>query len=374
MKKLSLFLLCIIMLLSGCQTNKEKDSTVVDLSLLDKNTIEDLDKVVLANNFKGIACIYYDGIKCYESDTGYANESQNLENDSKQIYRIGSLSKQFTAAGICILCEDKKMNLEDTLDLYFDDYQNGNKITIKNLLNMCSGIPDYIGNRTNNNGVYKEKNIDFEISNNKTAVENQKEIQKWILSQTLEFEPGATFEYSNSNYFLLARIIEIVSGQNYCDYIENEVIKKAGLTSTGFDESTITTVGHIYDSTMTEKDMMETLDIEWLYYPGVLLGCVDMVSSVDDLFIWLTYLKSGELVGQEMIDKFFEKNDYHFGFGFITTDDSVAMSGFINCYTSYMQMDDRFTVIALSNYYSDDFPIVKTGTGINKILSKEFGK
>ena len=172
---------------------------------------------------KDIVYLYCEDAK--EKD-GTTRVSQNT------VFDIASCSKTFTAVCILQLMERGKLSLEDTLDKYFPEYETGKKITINNLLHMSSGIPDY------NNNPDPFWNISGEDAANKKLSDvyfdriSDEEFLQAMYKAPLGFEPGTQYEYSNSNYHVLAFIIEKVSGMKYCDYVKKNIFDKCGMTKT----------------------------------------------------------------------------------------------------------------------------------------------
>lgn len=122
-------------------------------------------------------------------------------------YYIGSLTKQFTAAAVMILQEQDKLSTDDTLDKYYPDYKYGSDITIRNLLTMTTGLPDYLGKSDES---VRANAPQYDISEKNSAKDNHSVILKWILSQEIDNDEE-NYSYSNSDYFILGDIIEKVS-------------------------------------------------------------------------------------------------------------------------------------------------------------------
>ena len=171
-------------------------------------------------------------------DIVYLYCENELEKDGKTIvsqntvFDIASCSKTFTAVCILQLMEQGKLTLEDTLDKYFPEYETGKKITISNLLHMSSGIPDYLNNPDpfwNISGADAANKQLSDILQDRTTDE---ELLKAMYKAPLSFEPGSQYEYSNTNYRLLAFIIEKISGMKYCDYIKKNIFDKCGMKKT----------------------------------------------------------------------------------------------------------------------------------------------
>lgn len=317
----------------------------------------ELDAIINNHHYEGVASVYYKGKKVYESATGYADKDVNRKNSPQDIFRIASLTKQFTATGICLLYEQGKLSVYDTVSKYFPYVAYGDMVTIENLLNMTSGIPDFASNR------YEGSSL-FEISQYNTADANKQILENWILSCNLSFTPGTMWDYSNSNYFLLGRIIEIASGQKYEDFINDKIINPLKLKSTGFDLNSVTTNGYVYDSAKSELALLSETGTQWLIYPGVMFASGDMCSRVDDLYVWITALRDGKIVKPQTFSVMTQNNSISYGYGFFVNDVACYHTGHVGSYLSYLGLarEKDFVVITLSNTYSDSE--VHSGIGV----------
>jgi D-alanyl-D-alanine carboxypeptidase len=172
------------------------------------------------NKAMGSLTISKNGIIVYSKAIGYSfisgNEKLSATDQTK--YRIGSISKMFTATMIFQLIEDGKLNLTTTLDKYFPQLPNANKITISNLLNHRSGLHNFTA--------------DPEYLTWMTLPKTQDDMLAIISKSKVDFQPNEKFSYSNSNYVVLGYIIEKVSKQSYPKYLSNKITSKIGLSNT----------------------------------------------------------------------------------------------------------------------------------------------
>src|SRR5215213_5178822 len=150
--------------------------------------------------FNGSALVAENGKVIYKGAFGQANMEWNIPNTPDTKFRLGSITKQFTATVILQLVEQGKIKLDARLSDYLPEYRKdvGNKVTIHNLLTHTSGIPSY----TSQPGFFEN------VSRNPYKVDD---FVKKYASGNLEFEPGSKFSYNNSGYFLLGAIIEHVT-------------------------------------------------------------------------------------------------------------------------------------------------------------------
>jgi len=148
------------------------------------------------------------------------------------IFDIASESKTFTAVAILQLAEKGKLDINDTLDVYFPDYEAGKNITIYNLLHMTSGIPDYLNDPYSFWGLEDEEEIESITVDILNDVTTDEDLLQALYEAPLYFDPGTDFSYSNTNYRLLALIIEQVSGKSYSDYVQKNIFDKCGMDNT----------------------------------------------------------------------------------------------------------------------------------------------
>ena len=173
-----------------------------------------------------------------DNDIVYLYGENATEKDGKTlvsqdtVFDVASVSKTFTAVCILQLMEKNKLSLDDTLDKYFPDYENGKKITVYNLLHMSSGIPDYMNDPDPFWNISGADAANKKISDILQDRITDEEFMKALYQAPMQFEPGSQFAYSNTNYRLLAFIIEKLSGMKYCDYVKKNIFDKCGMKKT----------------------------------------------------------------------------------------------------------------------------------------------
>ena len=155
---------------------------------------------------------------------GSANLEWNIPNDPSTKFRLGSLTKQFTAASILLLEERGKLSVSDPVKKYLPDAPAAwDKITLYNLLTHTSGIPSFTGFPD-----YAESEPFATTPANLVARFRDK---------PLEFEPGTKWNYSNSGYALLGYLIEKVSGESYADFVQKNIFTPLGMKDSGYDSA-----------------------------------------------------------------------------------------------------------------------------------------
>ncbi|MDD7794291.1 serine hydrolase domain-containing protein [Clostridium sp. 'White wine YQ'] len=333
---ISTLLITFTLLLTGCSNNKADTIETVNKDKDKDETYLKLENYMKKySNFNGTVLVAKNEKILFENGYGMANAENKIQNTPKTVFRIASITKQFTATAILMLQEKGLLNVQDTIDKYIENYPNGNKIKIYNLLNHTSGIPEY---------------IKF-ISSDSYTPEKLVELFK---DKKLNFTPGTKYEYSNSNYVLLGYIIEKVSGMSYENYMEENIFKPLKLESTGtlnnMDRATEKAEGYAYinhKSNQYQKDI--NMDPSLAYAAG------NLYSNAEDLLVWNNNLCSGKLINdnslKEMLTPY--QNGYGFGWFIINKDNQklIEHEGDILGFTSLIRrdMNTGYVVILLSN-------------------------
>jgi len=230
---------------------------------------------------------------------GMAVQSKGIPNTAQTVFSTGSITKQFTAAGIMKLEMMGKLRTEDPLGKYLNNVpEDKKKITLHHLLTHTSGLVQDVGG-------------DYEIAARDETV-------KKILAQPLEFEPGTEFRYTNLGYTLLAAVIELVSGEPYEKFLNQHLFKPAGMNSTGYRGPgwSQMVVAHWYNG---EIDNDIPLEKNYPYWN--LIGNGGILSTTDDMFRWHRALLGEKILSAEVKKKLFTPflNDYGYGWDILKT-------------------------------------------------------
>jgi CubicO group peptidase (beta-lactamase class C family) len=255
-----------------------------------KNNAE-FDKI-LSSQFKAdapgcAALVMKKGEVVYRKAFGKANLELNVPMQPGMIFRIGSITKQFTAVAILQLEEQGKLSLQDEITKFIPDYPtHGYKITVEHLLTHTSGIKSYTG--------MKEATTDI-MRKDMTP----KELIDFFKDQPMDFEPGTKYLYSNSGYALLGYIIEKVSGESYAQYLENHIFKPLGLKNTSYDNTLNIVKNRVpgYSKTDSTYNNAVYISMTLPFAAGSLL------STVDDLYTWTKGVRSGRIIKPETFAK-----------------------------------------------------------------------
>ncbi len=239
-------------------------------------------KAVTAGHVAGMSLsVARDGSIAYERGYGFANLAHRVKATPETHYEIGSITKQFTATAVLQLKEAGKLSLSDTLARWIPEYKRGAAITIKELLQQTTGVPDY----TDVNH--------FE----KIAGTQQPSFAKMlalVADKPLAFTPGSKFAYSNTNYILLGEIVERASGTTWERYVRAHLFAPAGMTQSGFidDEAKLQPMATGYQMTKSGIKVAPPLLSGWAWSAGAI------VSTVGDMQAWDAALLRGKLVNQ----------------------------------------------------------------------------
>lgn len=249
--------------------------------------------------FSGALLAAKDGEVILNKGYGMAVRSKGIPNTAQTVFCTGSITKQFTAAGIMKLEMMGKLRTEDPLGKYLNDVpEDKKKITLHHLLTHTSGLVQDVGG-------------DYEIAARDETV-------KKILAQPLEFEPGTEFRYTNLGYTLLAAVIELVSGEPYEKFLNQHLFKPAGMDSTGYRGPgwNQMVVAHWYNG---EIDNGIPLDKNYPYWN--LIGNGGILSTTDDMFRWHRALLGEKILSAEAKKKLFTPflNDYGYGWDILKT-------------------------------------------------------
>lgn len=281
---------------------------------------------------------------------GLANVELNSAAKPDTVYEIGSVTKQFTSTAVMMLVEENKIKLDAPIGDYLADIPATWKpITIRQLLNQTSGIKDY----------FTDDQPDFLKAAHYPAAKER--ILKPALDAPLNYAPGESYNYSNTNHFLLGLLIEKTSGKTYADFMRTRIFEPLGMTATRVNDqrSVIANraAGYNYDWSANVLRRADSVDADWAYAAGAI------VSSVNDLAKWDIALDGEKLVKnsskKEMwtAGKLNSGAPHRYGFGWyvdlVNGHTNLSHGGDIPGFATYYSRypNDRLTVIMSMNQY-----------------------
>jgi len=259
------------------------ERSLADTPEPDSRLHADLEQIVrqsYPDDAPGAAVIVVrDGKTVYRGAHGLANLELAVPLRAEHVFRIGSITKQFTAAGILLLAERGQLALTDPITKYLPDYPvQGHTVTIQHLLSHTSGIASYT-----------------DLPDWRPTLRTDVSVEQLIgifKDKPFDFVPGEGWKYSNSGYILLGAIIEKVSGQSYADFMRGNVFDPLGMTTTAYDDASRITPGRAagYMRRGEQWRNADFLSMTQPYAAGAL------VSTVDDLARWNSAIESGAVL------------------------------------------------------------------------------
>jgi len=234
--------------------------------------------VVTTNNFSGQVLVSLKGEIIFSECYGLADRERDVKVSDQTIFQIASVSKSFTAAAIMKLYQNELLHPEQPITEFITDYPRGNEITIHQLLTHTSGIPNI-----NQMEVYDSL---------ERHPQTPASLVSFLKNEPLVFQPGERYSYSNSNYNLLAYIIEQVSGQSFGNYLKQEFFDPLSLMNTGHPQKTDSKINHAGGYAPTGTDQVEPArNIHW----SVKTGNGSLYATAHDLHKWSTVFFDGKL-------------------------------------------------------------------------------
>lgn len=280
----------------------------------------------------------------FQKGYGLADIEHHVPVTPETKFRIGSISKQFTAAAILKLQEQGKLSVEDKLSKYFPDFPRGDEVKLRHLLTHTSGMHNYTA---------KSDFMD-KVTNAITA----EALVKWFENDKFDFDPGQKWSYCNSGFFLLGCIVEKVSCQPYEDFLRKSFFEPLGMKNTGVHHSdqALKHVALGYDG---GPKRAINWDMSWAGGAGALY------STVGDLYRWNEGIFGGKMLSKTSLEAAFtavktaEAKEYNpaegYGYGWAVGQfrgaREISHSGGLNGFVTHLlrMPDKNFTVVVLVN-------------------------
>jgi len=311
-----------------------------------------------AGLLNGAALVAQHGKVVFRKGFGFADFEWQIPNTPDTKFRLGSITKQFTATLIMQLVNEGKLRtdakLSDVLPYYRSD--TGRRITVEHLLTHTSGIPSYTG----------LPNFMSEISRDPYGVKDF--VQKYC-SGDLEFEPGTAYRYNNSGYFILGAIVEHLTGKPYERVLKERVFEPLGMHDSGYDRSqpVLRKRARAYTQRLGGVVNADYLDMSLPYAAG------SLYSTVDDLYLWDQALYTEKVLPASARDQMFTPRLSNYGFGWGIRKDRIGFDkaerlmighgGGINGFNTQLTRipEDRHLVVLLNNTGTTNLNAMVTG-------------
>lgn len=322
--------------------------------------VEKIDSIVI-NSLKykelgGTLLILKNEDILYLKSFGYSDIKNKIPNEFSTLYKIGSISKQMTAAAVLLLQEKGLLNINDSLTKYFPELNNNfNKITIENLLLHNSGIKSFTS--------LPEWNLGWE--NKQTA----QEVFESVKELPFDFEPGEKFKYNNSGYVILSLLIEKISGKNFADFMNDEIFIPLGMENTfhgNIFNNKSTSIGYKVYNEKVEKDF--NIELEQFSGTG------SMVSNVYDLIKWKNVIGKNNIIKAESWEEIYSPkiksnlgDSVYYGYGTVTNfsvepnikGHNGMIAGFYCAFYFIPEKDFTFVWLSNNSYVHPDKLIYK---------------
>ncbi len=289
-----------------------------------------------------------DGKILFEQGYGMGDLEHGVPVKLETKFRIGSITKQFTASAILKLAEGGKLSVQDKLSKFIPDYPRGDEVTVHHLLTHTSGIHSYTSKP--------------EFLEKVTESAKPEDHIKSFKDDPYDFNPGQKWSYNNSGYFLLGYIIEKVSGQSYGDYLKMAFFKPLGMEDTGVHEQTgklkFEAIGYSFEDGRINKAL------DWNMSKAG--GAGALYSTVRDLYRWNEAVFNGKVLNESSLKAAFtpvktaaddasqaKEDGYGYGWGIQTMRGlrEISHGGGLNGFVSYLMRlpEEKFTVAVLVN-------------------------
>jgi D-alanyl-D-alanine carboxypeptidase len=326
----------------------------------DDSVRDQFDAACQSGKFMGAALVTLNGKTVFSSACGWADAQWSVKNSSDTRFPIASITKEFTAAAVLLLYQEKKFALTDPIGQYIPNLPGSwQSATIHQLLTHTSGVPIYTGTPD-----YKQINPDLNGLNLNGDIPTA--LLNLVRDRPLMHAHGEEFTYNNSGYILLGMLIEKVSGVPYPRFIQERIFDRLQMRDSGYDDSRIIVprLAKGYTLAGTEQRNADWFDPRSAWSAGALY------STVGDLTRWSGALAHGELLNAESTERLYRvypdaasRDPYHqiahYGYGVVMTErfkhqlqyHGGGIAGFNSVLQRYPEMN--LVIAVLSNLDSD---------------------
>lgn len=285
----------------------------------------------LFQDFNGYILIKEGHEVLFEQNYGYSDYATKAVANEHTIYNLGSITKQFTAMCILQLVQNELLSLDDCLGIYLTDFKNGASIKVRDMLNMASGMPEYW---------CKPQWQETENITTDHAYE-------FIKTLTDYKTPLKQFEYSNSNYIVLGKLIEKISDLSLGEYMERNIFNPLGMERTTFlrVKEAVNNLSTGYKSPRVSKWEQARMIYSFA-------GAGGIYSTAADLCKWDSSLYTTQLLNKKLLEEMFKPILSGYGMGWYINGDKASHGGDAPGYsTRIMRLENRkLLMVILSNF------------------------
>lgn len=327
-----------------------------------------LKRINKRHDFHGSLLVAKNGKILYKNQIGYADFRKKELLNEESLFQLASVSKQFTATAIMLLYERGQIKLTDTVTNYYPDFPYEN-VSIKNLLNHTAGLPQYFW-------VAEHK------WNHQKAPTNSEMMDLMATSKVQRFfKPGSKFNYSNTGYFVLASVVEKVSGISFSDFVKENIFDPLEMENSFV---------YSYENDTIKENQLNGYRLYkgWRHLKincsvnDAVVGDKNVYATSEDLFKWIVGLNSGKLLSEESLDMMYSRGEtiygrkipYGFGFRIDNNDDDKIYhhgrwNGFRTGLTQYTKDDLVVIVLEHTSYNA----ITSLNNTVKQIVTDNLG-
>jgi CubicO group peptidase (beta-lactamase class C family) len=308
-------------------------------------------------DFFGVIQVIAKGEVVFEKSCGYACVEFDIKNNMMSRFSIASMSKQLTAFAIMVLHDRKLLDIDSPANYYLPtNMMISENITVHNLLSHTSGLYNFYSFES-----------DFFGEDNRINFSKDEYFRNYINKEPIQ-NPNEKFDYNNSNYNLLAWIIENVSGMRYDEFIVRNIFLPLSMTNSTVDNSDKIIAGKSFNYVMDYNTYIRCP----FYNEKFSVGAGGIVSNCEDLYKWYLCLRDKKILSIETYNRFFSENLNHYCYGLehshVYGTDKFSHGGDHLGISTYMQnfFDEDICIIILSN--NESINQYRLGNAISDIL------
>lgn len=316
-----------------------------------------INKYLRLWDFYGVIQVMKKGEVLFENAYGYASIEFGIKNNIESCFSIASMSKQFTAFAIMLLWEKKMLDIDKSAQLYLPaDMKLDESITVHHLLSHTSGLYNF-----------HDFENDFFAGYNRMDYSRNDFFRRYINKKPAK-PPGTAYDYNNSNYNLLAWMLENVSGEKYEDYIRHNIFLPLNMMNSDIDDGCKPIKNRACNYV---KDFDATIKSSY-YNEKFSIGAGAITSTSGDLYKWYTCLRDRKMLSQKTYIRFFNENINNYCYGLehyhVYGTDRYSHDGDHLGISAYMQdyFDEDICIIILSN--NEAINPYRLGNAISDIL------
>ena len=244
---------------------------------------QDLNSYLLQNQFSGVIYIKKDQASLYKKAYGVKDIATQQPIEINDKFSIASITKQFTAAALLKLQDDGKLSLNDNVTTYIPQLKTIRGQSIRSLLNLTSGVPNY-----------SDKDSDFWKTYEEKKILSIDDIMDFIVDLPMKFKFKKSYDYSNSAYVIAGKIIEVASGQSWDQYIKQEFLIPLKMNDTGYEDD-LSKVSSVVGHELKDGKAVHSKKVSW----SRAHSAAGFYSTAEDLDKWTAIYDDSNLLSKK---------------------------------------------------------------------------